>query len=231
MHTTTSTTSPADAAITSTSTATSTGTTPVPTPAELGIGARITLSVMSSDYVRIITDALAATSTDGLVVETDSVSTRVAGPEQRIAEYLGDLVAAASRSGEHVSAAVMLSRGCPGEVTCDLPADQPFSPRPTVSLPKTGVHAVAQWALYPLADQPLAGSTVPDHMRDIYAAIERARAAGTVVGSDHYVTRLAGDVADILTTVVDAWVTVGQTVRHVTSHLTLSVNSPSEGAR
>jgi hypothetical protein len=227
VHTTTSTTRSTDAA----STSAATGTPPVPTPAELGIGARITLSVMSSDYVRIITHALAATSTDGLVVETDPVSTRVAGPEQRIAEYLGDLVAAASRSGEHVSAAVMLSRGCPGEVTCDLPADQPFPARPTVSLPRTGVRAVAQWALYPLADQPLAGSTVPDHMRDIYAAIERARAAGTVVGSDHYVTRLAGDVADILTTVVDAWVTVGQTVRHVTTHVTISVSSPSEADR
>ena len=224
MHTTSSTTTSAE-----TSAATIDLT--APTPAELGIGARITLSVMSSDYVRIITEALAATSADGLVVETDPVSTRVAGPEQRIAEYLVDLVAAASRSGEHVSAAVMLSRGCPGEVTCDLPADQPFPARRTVSLPQTGVRAVAQWALYPLADQPLAGSTVPDHMRDIYAAIEQARAAGTVVGSDHYVTRLAGDVADVLATVVDTWVTVGQSVRHVTTHVTISVNSPSEAAR
>lgn len=205
-----------------------------PTPAELGVGARITLSVMSSDYVRVITGALAETSADGLTVETDPVSTRVAGPEQRIAEYLSDLVAAAARSGEHVSATVMLSRGCPGEVTCDLPADQPFPAAPPVALPPTGVHAVAQWALYPLADQPLAqgpdGVRQPDHMRDIYAAIEQARATGTVVGSDHYVTRLAGDVADILSTVVFAWVAVGRTVRHVTSHVTLSVNSPSAAA-
>lgn len=229
MHTTSSTTT--SSSTTSGETSVASGTEPAPTPAELGIGARITLSVMSSDYVRIITEALAATSTDGLVVETDPVSTRVAGPEQRIAEYLVDLVTAAARSGEHVSAAVMLSRGCPGEVTCDLPADQPFPARQTVALPPTGVRAVAQWALYPLADQPLAGSTVPDHMRDIYAAIERARAAGTVVGSDHYVTRLAGDVADVLSTVVDAWVTVGQSVRHVTTHVTISVNSPSEAAR
>lgn len=210
---------------------------PDPTPAELGVGARITLSVMSSDYVRIITGALTETSTDGLTVETDPVSTRVAGPEQRIAEYLADLVAAAARSGEHVSASVMLSRGCPGEVTCDLPDDQPFPAAPPVTLPGTGVHAVAQWALYPLADQPLAPAgagaaqaPAPDHMRDIYAAIEQARAAGTVVGSDHYVTRLAGDVADVLSTVVSAWVAVGRTVRHVTTHVTLSLNSPSLAA-
>lgn len=217
MHTTTQHTPPTDPAA---------DPDPVPTPAELGIGARVTLSVMSSDYVRIITGALAETSTDGLTVETDPVSTRVAGPEQRIAEYLRDLVAAAGRSGEHVSATVMLSRGCPGEVTCDLPVDQAFPAAPQVALPATGVRAVAQWALYPLADQPLAGSGAPDHMRDIYAAIEQARAAGTVVGSDHYVTRLAGDVADILTTVVGAWQGVGRTVRHVTTHVTLSVNSP-----
>lgn len=200
---------------------------PSPTPAELGVGARVTLSVMSSDYVRIITGALAQTSTDGLTVETDPVSTRVAGPEQRIAEYLSALVAAAGRSGEHVSASIMLSRGCPGEVTCDLPAGQVLPAAPSVVLEATGVEAVAQWALYPLADQPLAGSGAPDHMRDIYAAIEQARAAGTVVGSDHYVTRLAGDVADVLTTVVGAWQSVGRTVQHVTTHLTLSVNSPS----
>ncbi|WPF83132.1 YkoF family thiamine/hydroxymethylpyrimidine-binding protein [Sanguibacter sp. 4.1] len=200
---------------------------PSPTPAELGVGARVTLSVMSSDYVRIITGALAQTPTDGLTVETDPVSTRVAGPEQRIAEYLSALVAAAGRSGEHVSASIMLSRGCPGEVTCDLAGGRALPAAPSVVLEATGVEAVAQWALYPLADQPLAGSGAPDHMRDIYAAIEQARAAGTVVGSDHYVTRLAGDVADILTTVVGAWQSVGRTVQHVTTHVTLSVNSPS----
>ena len=65
---------------------------------------------------------------------------------------------------------------------------------------------------------------------DILNGVGLRMAAGevvVVVGSDHYVTRLAGDVADILTTVVGAWQSVGRTVQHVTTHVTLSVNSPS----
>src|SRR5690606_39680469 len=68
---------------------------PVEAAAALGVGARITLSVMSDDYVRVITDALAAVDGTGLELDTDRVSTFVRGPEQRIAEYL--------RSEEHTS--------------------------------------------------------------------------------------------------------------------------------
>lgn len=199
--------------------------TATPDPRTLGIGGRITLAVMDSNYVEIIAAALAAAPVGELTVQTDAVSTWVTGPEQDIAAYFSALIAAAARSGAHVSASFMLSRGCPGEVTCALPpGDLPATPRP--ALPRTGVAALAQWALYPLDDGGSPDHRA-DHMRDIYAAIEDARRGGTVVGSDHYVTSLAGDVADIVTAVVAAWVGVGRTVRHVASHVTVSVNSPS----
>lgn len=199
-------------------------------PREFGVGGRITLSVMSDDYVDVILGALAATQSDGLTVETDRISTWVTGAEQDIARYFSGLVAAAARGGHHVVATVMLSRGCPGEVTCERPERPPVFADAAVQLAPTGVEAVAQWALYPLDDQGTPERTA-DHMRDIYAAIEDAKASGTYVGSDHYVTRLAGDVAAILQTITATWAAVGRTVAHVTTHATISVNSPSVALR
>ena len=200
--------------------------TPSIEPREFGVGGRITLSVMADDFVDIILGAIAETPRDGLTVETDPISTWVTGAEQDIARYLSDLIAAASRGGHHVVATVMLSRGCPGEVTCERPEHPRVFADGPLHLPPTGVDAVAQWALYPLDDHGTPERTA-DHMRDIYAAIDDAKASGTFVGSDHYVTRLSGDVADIVTTIAAAWTSVGRTVAHVTTHATISVNSPS----
>lgn len=195
------------------------------TPQELGVGARVTVAVMDSDYVSILTEALAHAPAGNLQVRTDPVSTWLGGSERDIAVYLAALIAQAGRSGAHVSASILLSRGCPGEVVCAVPAGRLPQVSP-LDLAPTGIHAQAQWALYPLAD----GSDPQrpaDHMRDIYAAIDQARRNGVVVGSEHYVTVLAGDLADVIATVVTAWATVGASVQHVTSHLTISVNSPT----
>jgi len=197
-----------------------------PTPQQFGVGGRITLAVMSDDYVDVILTALAEASAEAaqLDVVTDDVSTWATGGETALATYFARLIAAAARGGRHVSATVMFSRGCPGEVRCALPTGGGLvSPLPDV--PPTGVVGSAQWALYPLDD-----SGAADHMRDIYAAIDDARANGTYVRSDHYVTRLHGDVATILETVAGGWVRVGRTVPHVTTHVTISVNSPSGAA-
>jgi len=200
-----------------------------PTPREFGVGARITLAVMSSDYIRILLGALAETDATGLDIETDDVSTWIAGDEQRITEYIAALIAAASRGGEHVTASVLFSRGCPGEISCELPPGGTTLVSEVPSVPLTGVTASAQWALYPLDDHG-SPEREADHMRDIYEAIDRAKANGSYVRSDHYVTRLSGDVATILETVAGGWVLAGRTVSHVTTHVTISVNSPSAGA-
>jgi hypothetical protein len=203
--------------------------TTLPTPRTFGVGARITIAVMSSDYIEIIQNALTETDATGLDIETDNVSTWVAGDEQRITEYIAALIAAAARGGEHVTATVMLSRGCPGEISCELPPGRTTLMSEVPTVPLTGVTASAQWALYPLDDQG-SPEREPDHMRDIYEAVDRAKANGSYVRSDHYVTRLSGDVATILETVAGGWVLAGRTVAHVTTHVTISVNSPSNGA-
>ena len=195
-----------------------------------GVGARVTAAVMSDRYVEIITGALAAADATGLVVHPGDVSTYAGGSEADLLRYLTQLSASVAATGVHASVVVHLSRGCPGEVVCALPGGA--GPR-AVALPqgqRTGHFAAAEWALYPLADDVRAG-VEPDHMRDIYAAIEQARDNGTFVASEHFVTRLEGDLGTVLETVVAGWARVGASVQHVTSHLTLSLNSPSHAAR
>jgi hypothetical protein len=195
-------------------------------PIRFGVGARVTVAVMSDRYVQVILDAIRRADTSGLVLETGDVSTYAGGAETDLLRWLTDVAAVVAESGEHASITVHLSRGCPGEARCDLPGGA--GPR-AVAAPsgrKTGYLAAAEWALYPLADDVRAG-TEPDHMRDIYAAIATAQENGTFRESAHFVTRLEGDVGTILETVVGAWAAVGATVQHVTSHVTLSINSPS----
>ena len=196
------------------------------TPPEFGVGARVTLAVMSDRYAQIILDALRRTDPTGLSVETGVVSTFIGGAETDIVRYLVDLIGAAGRGGHHVTATVHFSRGCPGEVVCALPggAGPLSSDIPTVT--PVGIAAVGEWALYPLDDGGRPGAE-PDHMRDIYAAIDFAKANGSFVASEHFVTRLQGDLATVLQTAAAGWILVGQSVQHVTSHLTLSINSPS----
>jgi energy-coupling factor transport system substrate-specific component len=197
-----------------------------PDPKTFGIGARITLAVMSENYAEIILDALRQADPTGLDIHIGDVSTFVAGNEADLLRYLSQLISAAGRGGAHVSAAVHLSRGCPGEVVCDLPGGAGPLHSEIPQLEATGVRASAEWALYPLDDTGREG-VEPDHMRDIYAAIELAKKDGTFVKTEHFVTRLEGDVAEVLRTVAAGWIMVGRTLQHVTSHVTLSLNSPS----
>lgn len=195
-------------------------------PLRFGVGARVTVAVMADKYAEVLLGALAETDSTGLVVQTGDVSTYLGGHEADLLRYLTDLGEAVARTGEHASLTVHLSRGCPGEVVCDLPGGA--GPR-AVDAPAgrtTGYRVTGEWALYPLADDVRAG-VEPDHMRDIEAAIALARATGVVRGSEHFVTRLDGDLGTVLAAVVGAWTTVGRGVQHVTSHLTLSLHSPS----
>jgi hypothetical protein len=196
------------------------------TPLEFGVGARVTLAVMSDRYAQIILDALRRTDPTGLTVQTGVVSTFIGGAEGDVVRYLVDLIGAAGRGGHHVTATVHFSRGCPGEVVCALPGGAGPLRSEIPDVAPTGIRAVAEWALYPLDDGGRPGFA-PDHMRDIYAAIDYSKDNGTFVASEHFVTRLAGDIATVIQTAAAGWILVGRTVQHVTSHLTLSVNSPS----
>lgn len=229
------TTAPAGTPATATAPAPGTGRAPAPdptsTPLGFGVGARVTAAVMTEQPARVLTDILSRLDATGLVHETGDVSTYVGGHESLLQRYLIDLAEDLARTEHHATLSVMLSRGCPGEVVCELPGGA--GPRSTaVPAPRrTGRFAAAEWALYPLADQVTADGTAPDHMRDIHAAIDHARELGTFRGSEHFVTRLEGDIGDVVATAVAGWLLVGRGVQHVTTHLTLSLNSPSHAVR
>jgi uncharacterized protein YqgV (UPF0045/DUF77 family) len=181
---------------------------------------------MADDYVDVILAALRHADATGLEVQTGKVSTYVSGAEQDVLRYLSQLIAAAGRGGAHVAAAVHLSRGCPGGVSCDIPEGGAALYSEIPQLEPTGIQAAADWAIYPLADGGT-DSAAADHMRDIYAAIDYAKSTGVTVTEDHYVTRLDGDVAQVLQTIAAGWVLIGRSVQHVVTHATLSINSPS----
>ena len=204
---------------------------PTATPLGFGVGARLTASVMTDDYARVLVDILSRLDLTGLVRETGDVSTYLGGHESHLQRVLIDLAEELARTEHHATLSLVLSRGCPGEVVCELP--ESAGPRGTeVPEPRrTGRYAAAEWSLYPLADQVTADGTAPDHMRDIYAAIDHARELGTFRGSEHFVTRLEGDIGDVISTAVAGWLLVGRSVQHVTSHLTISLNSPSHEVR
>jgi hypothetical protein len=188
----------------------------------MGVGGRVTLHPAADEFVPVILSALSAAraAAPTVAVRTDDVSTLLRGSEQEVATFLAALVGHAARitpSG-HVVATVALSRGCPGEVGCDLPAGDLVAV-PPVGLPATGLVAAAHWALYPL------GTT--DAMGPILGAIEAAQGRGTYGGPENFATRLDGDLADVLATVVDTWTGVGREVAHVAAHATVSVGSPS----
>ncbi|WP_409048348.1 YkoF family thiamine/hydroxymethylpyrimidine-binding protein [Microbacterium sp. HA-8] len=195
------------------------------TPQEYGVGARFTVSVYDSDYVSIILGALREADASALTVETNDISTFVTGAEADVLGYIRDVVAGAARGGAHVSASILLSRGCPGELQCELPPGVFALAADPISLEPAGIRARAHWSLYPLLDAGSEG--VSNHMAPIYAAVERAKEDGAYSGSDHYATRLDGDLAAVLQTATNAWIAVGREVQHVTTHLTVSLNSPT----
>ena len=160
------------------------------------------------------------------------MSTVVRGSEQRVLEFLSAVIAGAASGGHHVSASVLLSRGCPGELACAIDANVLATATAPPVLPPTGVDAAAHWSLYPLDDGTTgAAAPSPDHMRDIYAAIDHAKSLGTYTGSVNFATRLDGDLADVLASIAAGWVLVGRSVQHVVSHATLSINSPAQSTQ
>lgn len=184
------------------------------------IGARFALYPMRGDFVEVILGALAEVPRDGLVVETDDVSTFVQGPEDQMLGWIRDVTAAAARRGGHLVCSLLLSRGCPGEETCE--ADPAASPGPVhvrQPAPPTGIRCAAHFSLYPLG--------IPEYMDVIYREIGRAKKAGVYRRAEHFASRLEGDLADVFGAVQDCWDRAEADARHVVAHVTISVGSPT----
>src|SRR5699024_1165494 len=130
-----------------------------PEPAQYGIGARISVHPMTSDFADRILTALSETDPRGLTIETDDVSTFLHAPDSHPPACTPDLTARGAAGGVDTAPPTPFSRGCPGENTCELPGGAARAPDELPGLSPAGVHAGAHWSLYPLDDDPAA-----DHM-------------------------------------------------------------------
>ncbi|MGY4642966.1 YkoF family thiamine/hydroxymethylpyrimidine-binding protein [Cellulomonas sp. URHB0016] len=192
------------------------------TPTDLGVGARFSLHPATGGLV----DVAAAADRSGLEVTVDDLSTLVRGTESDVLLFVHHVVAAGARVAGHVVAHVQLSRGCPGEVACGLADHAVLADVEPPELPATGLRAAAHWALYPLDDGRVGHPG--DHMRAIEQAVAVARTRATV-SPEHFVTRLDGDLAEVLGAVAAGWLAAGRHVRHVVAHAVVSVTSTPAG--
>lgn len=184
-------------------------------------GCRLAVYPMTDAYVSVILDALANPPRDDLTVVTDDVSTYVGGEPNRILAFVTQAIVAASRRTHHVVATLLLSRGCPGEEICQ-PEDGRTRERPIIRpLQPSGISVAAHFSLYPLG--------TPAYMDLIGSAVEAAKAAGVYVRSEHFTSRLEGDLAEVLFAIADNW--ARSAADHVVAHATLSIGSPTGRAR
>jgi energy-coupling factor transport system substrate-specific component len=193
----------------------------MPAHEALGVGVRFSLHPMTDRFVEVILGALDDVDPVSLTVSTTDVSTHVAGTEHDLARYLRDVVVAAVRrlGPGHLAVNLLLSRGCPGAVRCTVEDLTVLPSVERVTLEPTGIRTAAHWALYPLGGE--------GHMEAIERAIETTGDDGTFAGVERFVTRLEGDLAGVLGSVFDAWTAAGRVVPHVTSHVFLSIGSPT----
>ncbi|GAB6091594.1 YkoF family thiamine/hydroxymethylpyrimidine-binding protein [Spirochaeta dissipatitropha] len=197
------------------------------------IGCQFSLYPMESDFVPIILEAIAPLKnrTD-LRVESDDLSTYLAGPSQTVFDAVHEVYAAACRAGGHVVLSATWSRGCPGE-----PGDPICTPDggdiqneslPVRSSHGNGIISAAQCALYPMGN--------PDYMQEIVREIElfnqaaQKPAVDLEVSPKHFCTRLDGELSQIFHQLASAFVRSGQTTPHVVLTATISKGSPSASA-
>lgn len=167
-------------------------------------GARFTLSVLDSNFVEIILDSLADADSNRVKVVSGDITTHVTGDIADVIQYICDVLAAAGRRGVHSSATIMLAYvQPPGH------ADRFLLP-----LTPVGLRARAHW-------------TAPTNAHGATAAIQLARDLGTWSGEEPFVTRLDGDLATVLETVAGGVVLTSEPTTTTTTHVTISLNSPS----
>ena len=201
------------------------------TPEQLKVGMRISIHPHATDFEQIILTAVEEAQrrfakempTADLDVMTDHVATYVGvksgDPAQLLAQYASTLIhtAALESKRQYLSCHILLSRGCQDLAGSDLdPADLPAEK--VVFLPLTGLPVSAAWSIYPLSE---GGASCA---KPIQAAIEEAKNSGLSVSTDHFVTKLHGDLSVVLAVIIDTWAAAGKHIPHVVSHATISVD-------
>ncbi|AFG38329.1 YkoF family thiamine/hydroxymethylpyrimidine-binding protein [Spirochaeta africana] len=197
------------------------------------VGCQFALYPMESDFIPIILDAVAPLrERDDLRVESDDLSTYVAGPSLKVFQAVQEVYAAACDAGGHVVLSATWSRGCPGEpgdpICTPDGVDIQHEALPTLPGQSTGHIVASQCALYPL------GNT--GYMQEIMREVELFRqaadnpAADLEVQAKHFCTRLDGELSEVFHQLAMAFIRSGHTTRHVVLTATVSKGSPSASA-
>ncbi len=181
-------------------------------------GARFSIYPMTDRYVPLILGAIDGLRDRGLEIETDDVSTFLGGDRNAVWSSLEEAFAKAARSGEHVVMSALISHGCPGETYCEPDPHTGTAAAPIVRA-GTGIQAACQWSLYPLGE--------PGYMEVINREIDRTKQAGVFRKGAHFVSRLDGDLSEVLAAIRRSFDETCGSVGHVVAHLTLSANSPT----
>lgn len=197
------------------------------------IGCQFALYPMESDFVPIIYEAIAPLKDRAdLRVESDDLSTYLAGPSQAVFDAVHEVYALACRAGGHVVLSATWSRGCPGEpgdpICTPDGGDIQHEPLPVRSFQSDGIIVAAQCALYPMGNS----SYMAEIGREIKLFQQSAgnAAVDLEVSAKHFCTRLDGELSEIFHQLSTAFVRCGHTTRHVVLTATISKGSPSTSA-
>ncbi len=187
---------------------------------------RFSLYPLREDFVPLILDAIDGLARFDIGVETDDLSTYLAGDESTLFEAVRASFGRVARSGAPLVLRATFSTEMPVEPTRDAYAshagDEPGGGMESW-LPE---RVNAQFALYPLG-----ADTYRDTNRAaIDSVIERARGANVRVVERPLCTHLYGRGDDVFDVLRSAFITARAEVMHTVMTITVAANGPSSTA-
>src|SRR5699024_7667748 len=152
-------------------------------------GCQFTLFPMSDDFVKVILAALDEVDTTKISVQTDDVSTFIQGDIVHLFDVTRAIFLHAASTGIHVAMTGTFSVGCAGENAKNIHTFQEGAPLNQDKVEHISQQAGCRIALYPMGSD--------NFMSIINEQLDLARQDNVKVTSDHYATRLDGDVKGI----------------------------------
>jgi hypothetical protein len=198
-------------------------------------GAQVALYPMTTDFVGVITTGLRALDPhrDRLRIDTDDISTQLAGPPEVLFPALRDLYVAAAATRVHCVLHATLSRGCPDEPDEPMFRTDAFV-RPDESLAErqSAAHAAVRQAR-PTGEAAAAQFSYHSmhgfHRAEVHGCVDFLRMSGVFDHTRNRCSRLRGDAGPVFTTLAQAFCRFGPPQGHVAVDVTVSANSPYLG--
>lgn len=182
-------------------------------------GCQFTLFPMSDDFVTVILAALDEVDTTNITMQTDDVSTFIQGDIVHLFDVTQAIFLHAASTGVHVAMTGTFSVGCGGHDAKNLHTFKEGDPLNKEKMKHISQQAGCKIALYPMGSD--------NFMSIINEQFDLARQGNVKVTSDHYATRLDGDVKDIFRVMESFFTNTQKKASRVSLTFTISANSPS----